>query len=198
MTKRSLTFFDRMQMHLYDDDTDISPERIFTKAELEVRRRYMIVFSYWCEKPTLSDKKIVQFIADNFSLSKMQAYRDLHDIKLLLGNVRNAAKEWQRFKLIAMLDKAYEIAETRKNAAAMIMAADKLGKYTNLDKEDAVRIPYDEIVPQSFEPTEDVTVLGMQRIPDLARRQKRLREKYGSTLVEETSFEMLEDGKETE
>lgn len=189
---RSLTFFEKMQMHLFDDDHDLPARLMFTEQELQIRKRYMNVFSYWCEKPTLSDKKIVQYLITEFGLRKSQAYMDLYNIKVLLGNVRNAAKEWQRYKLIAMLDKAYEIAERKNNAAAMIMAADKLGKYTNLDKEDVVRIPYDEIVPQTFEPTGDVSVLGMDPIPNLRQRQRQLREKYGSNLIQETEYEQID------
>lgn len=198
MSKQSLTFFDRLQLHLFDDDHDMPAEKIFSSYELEIRKRYMTVFTYWLEKPTLSDKKIIQFMITNMSLSKAQAYRDLPNIKLLLGNVRNAAKEWQRYKLITMLDKAYELAELKKNPMAMIMAADKLGRYTNLDKEEGDRIPYDEIVPQTFEPTGDVSVLGIEPLPNLKERQRKLREKYGSTLIEEATYEMLNDDDTTE
>lgn len=198
MSKHSLTFFDRLQLHLFDDEHDMPAETIFSPYELEIRRRYMTVFTYWLEKPTLSDKKIIQFMITSLGLSKSQAYRDLPNIKLLLGNVRNAAKEWQRYKLITMLDKAYEFAEAKKNPMAMIMAADKLGKYTNLDKEEGDRIPYDEIVPQSFEPTGDVSVLGITPLPNLKERQRKLREKYGSTLIEEATYQLLNDDDTTE
>jgi hypothetical protein len=190
---RALTLFEKLQMHLFNDENDLPPERIFTKQELVIRERYMNVFTFWLDKPTLSDKKIIQYMITNLGISKRQAYYDVDKIKVLLGNVRNATKEWQRYKLISMLDRAYELAEVKKMPIAMIMAADKLGKYTNLDKEDALHIPYDEIVPQSFEPTGDVSVLGIQPIPDLKERQRQMREKYGSTMIEETSYEMLEE-----
>lgn len=196
MSKHSLTFFDKLQVYLFDDNHDLPADKMFSEHELEMRRRYQAVFTYWLDKPTLSDKKIIQFMTTSLGLSKPQAYRDMANIKILLGNVRNAAKEWQRYKLIAMLDKAYELAEIRKNPMAMIQAADKLGKYTNLDKEDSQHIPYDEIVPQSFEPTGDVSVLGIEPIPNLRERQQRLREKYGSTLIEDATYDEPVDDEE--
>lgn len=198
MPKNSLDFFDKLQLYLFDDENDLPARVTFSPYELEIKRRYMKVFSYWIDKPTLSDKKIIQFMISELGLQKTQAYKDLGNIKILLGNVRNAAKEWQRYKLIAMLDKAYEIAEKRNNAGAMILAADKLGKYTNLDKEDTVHIPYDEIVPQSFEPTNDVSVLGIQPIPNLRDKQLKLREKYGASLIEEIEYEPVDNGEPDE
>lgn len=189
-----MTLFDRLQMHLFDDNEKIPEHLRFSEQELEIKKRYMTVFTFWLEKPMISDKKIIQFMTVNLGISKVHAWRDLAKIKILLGNVQNANKEWQRFKLIAILDRAFEIAEATKNPMAMIKAAQILGKYTQLDKEEAQSIPYDEIVPQNFEPTGDVSVLGIQPMKDLKDRQKKLREKYGSTPIEEVPFEMLEDG----
>lgn len=195
INNKELTLFDKLQLYMFEPDPSTPYRVVFTPHELEVKKRYEAVFAFWLEKPTLSDKKVIQFMVTSLGMSKSQAYRDLPNIKVLLGNVRNAAKEWQRYKLIAMLDKAYELAEAKKNAAAMIMAADKLGKYTNLDKEDVVPVPYNEIVPQSFEPTSDVSVLGIEPMQDLQERQRRMREKYGATPIEEADYEMS-DGEE--
>ena len=179
---QKLTFFEKLQLYLFDDENSIPSRHSFSQKEWEIKKRYSTVFSYWIDKPTISEKKIVQFIENEFSLSKSQAYNDLQDVKLLIGNVRNATKEWQRFKMIAMLDKAFELAERKNDPKSMIMAADKLAKYTQLDKEDPQKIPYDEIVPQNFDITGDVTVLGIEKIPDLNERQIKLRKKYSITV----------------
>lgn len=190
----SKKFFEKMQLYLFDDPKDL--DKIdFTEKELELKKRYMTVFTYWFDKPTLSEKKIIDFMIRDLGVARTQAYRDLHKIKILLGNVRNASKEWHRYKVIAMLDKAYELAELRNDAMAMISAADKLAKYTQLDKEEGEKIPYDQIVPQSFEPTGDVSVLGLEPINNLAERQRKLREKYGGQPVEEAVvIEQTTDG----
>lgn len=188
-----ITLFDKLQLYLFDDNESLPEHLRFNDKELEIKKRYASVFSFWIEKPALSDKKIINFMISELALSKSQAYRDLPNIKVLLGNVRNANKEWHRYKLISMLDKAYELAEKRGDVKAMILAADKLGKYTQLDKEDVQRIPYEEIVPQTFEPTGDISVLGQDPIHNLDERQRKLREKYGIKLGEDTPFEMLKN-----
>jgi hypothetical protein len=189
----SKKFFEKMQMYLFDDPKDLEKVQ-FTEKELELKKRYMTVFTYWFDKPTFSEKKIIDFMIRDLGVARTQAYRDLHKIKILLGNVRNASKEWHRYKVIAMLDRAYELAESRNDATAMISAADKLAKYTQLDKEEGEKIPYDQIVPQTFEPTTDVSVLGLEPITNLKERQEKLRLKYGGQPVEEAVIIEQTDG----
>ena len=188
-----LTTFEKIQLYLFDDADKIPSYHEFTDAELKLKNRYARVFSFWIEKPTLSDKKIINYMIYEMGMSRSQAYRDIHNVKVLLGNVRNATKEWHRYKLIAMLDKAYEFAERNRDAKGMIMAADKLGKYTQLDKEDTQKIPYDEIVPQPFEITDDVSVLGLKPIENLKEKQRKMREKYGAALIEDAEIVDDED-----
>jgi hypothetical protein len=185
---QKLSTFDKIQLYLYDDNTNIPAAHQFSDSEIEIKKRYAAVFTFWIDKPTLSDKKIINYMISELDLSKSQAYRDLYNIKILLGNVRNATKEWQRYKLIAMLDKAYEFAEKKKDAKSMILAADKLGKYTQLDKEDAIKIPYDEIVPQNFDITPDVSVLDLVPIENLQEVQSKMRKKYGGALIEDAEI----------
>ncbi len=179
--------FNKIQKYLFDDDIPIT-EIQFTPHELEIRNRYRHIFTYWLEKSTLSDKKIVQYIMHEFGLSKTQAYRDLLSIKVLLGNVKNAAKEWHRYKLLQMVDETYQLAKDKRNPVAMAAVIDKLGKYTQLDKEDQERIPYDEIVPQNFEPSGDVSVMGIKPIKNLKEKQKAMRKKYSGTLIEDIEY----------
>lgn len=187
--------FDKIQKHLFDDDIPLHEIQL-SAHELVIRDRYRHIFTYWLEKPTLSDKKIVQYIQHEFGLSKTQAYRDMLSVKILLGNVKNASKDWHRYKLLSMVDETYQMAKDKRNPVAMAAVIDKLGKYTQLDKEDQERIPYDEIVPQNFDPTDDVSVLGIRPIKNLRQKQAEMRKKYGGSRIEEAEYEMLENEKD--
>jgi hypothetical protein len=182
-----LSTFEKIQLHLFDDE--IPQHQIqFTPHEIVVRDRYRKVFTFWLDKPTLSDKKIMHFLINEFGISNTQAYRDIPNIKILLGNVRNAEKAWQRYKLLYMIDETYQLAKEKRNPIAMAAVIDKLGKYNNLDKEDAIALPYEDIVPQNFDATGDVSVLGIKPIPYLREKQTALRKKYQSTNIQDVQF----------
>ena len=189
-----LDFFQKIQLYLFDDPDDIPYYHKLLPSEIVIKNRYKNVFTFWLEKPALSEKKIVDYMVNELGLSKSQAYNDIPKIKILLGNVRSAAKEWQRYKVISIIDRAIEIAEDKNSAKDLINAAAVLGKYTQLDKEESMKIPWDKIIPQNFEITGDVTVLGIEPIANLKQVQQKMREKYGSGAV----IDDIEDAVEVE
>ena len=196
MSEYRTKFFEKIQLYLFDDNSKLPVPVRFTAKELEIRERFKNIFTYWLSKPTLSDTQIIHYMRSELGMSEAQAYRDINKVKILLGNVQNANKEWQRYKLIHMIDKSFAIAESNGNSKDMILATDKLGKYTQLDKQDPVQIPWNEIIPWQIEPTGDVSILGIKPIPNLKEAQRKMREKYNSPLIEEASFEEIKDDKE--
>lgn len=76
-----------------------------------------------------------------------------------------------------------------------LLAADKLGKYNRLDKEDALEIPWDEIIPISIEPTSDPTVLkGVKPLKNKEEEIEKMYKKYkGEIEIEYTDYEEVND-----
>jgi hypothetical protein len=99
-------------------------------------------------------------------------------VEILLGNIKNPEKAWMRYRVNSMLETAFKKAEDLKDPKAMAFVADKLGKYNQLDKPDAEPIPFDEIIPQPFEPTDDPTPLGLKKDPNIREKKKKMLEKY--------------------
>lgn len=172
MQPDELTKFDKLQKSLFDDSVSLS------EKELEIRQRYQSVFVIWLENPMWSDKEMVRYMRQNMGQGRTQAYEDIQKIKVMLGNVRNATKEWQRYRVIEMCTEAYNIAKKRGDVKAMVMAADKLGKYTKLDKDDADIPPWDQMIPPQLEPTSDVSVLGITRSADFTKKVAKMKKKY--------------------
>lgn len=164
-----------------------------TEKELEIRKRYMALFHLMLERPEQKDVNLVSFLMEEFGIGKSQAFADVGNVKILLGNVQKTAKEWDRYVVTNMLKEAYEKAKDEGETKNMIYAADKLGKYTKLDQEEGRDIPWEEIVPLSIEPTGDVSTLGLKPIPNLKEKQEELRKKYGkiedATIIEEDEQE---------
>lgn len=156
--------------------------KALTPVDREVLRRYESAFTIWLDDPLIPDVEIRNYLLDNFDINVAQAYRDINNIKTLLGNVRNAAKEWQRYKLIAMIDETYAMAKRKKDFKAMAMCIANLGRYTQLDKEDGEEMPWDDIIPQTFEPSSDPTLAGVKPIPNVDKKIDELLKKYNNEI----------------
>ena len=155
-------------------------------------KRIRVGFTYWYEFPTKTEPDIRDHLMNEFEIVKSTAYEDIQIIKILLGDIKNPNKEWIRFQVNAMLDAAYKLAETQKDPKAMALAADKKGKYNMLDKPDAVPLPFDEIVPQPFEPTDDPTPLGIKKDPNIREKKNKMLEKYNAEIeIIDVSYEEI-------
>ncbi len=153
-----------------------------TPKENELKVRYMDLYTQMLSHPFKTESKLVNYLEETYDLSASQSYRDIAAVKTLLGDVKNAGKEFQRYAAIEMIKKGFELVNDEtadrldiKRGEVMIRAGMALGKVTRLDKEDVEKLPWDEIVPQNFEITGDVSVLGHKKIPDLEERKAKLR-----------------------
>lgn len=182
------------RQHLY---TDIDEVPVTWKERI---KRIRVGYTFWYEFPTKTEPDIRDHLMNEFGIVKSTAYEDIQIVKALLGDIKNPAKEWIRYQVNAMLDAAYKLAETQKDPKGMALAADKKGKYNMLDKPDAEPLPFDEIVPQQFEPTDDPTVLGLKKDPDIREKKKKMLEKYLQEIeiVDVPYEEIIRDGSQGE
>ena len=169
-------------------DLEICRKFLYADADLipvvnaERVKRIRSAHAMWYEYPTKTESEIREYLILEFGIKKTTAFQDIETVKILLGDVQNSKKAWTQFQVNKMLLDAYKIAEEKKDVKAMIMAADKLGKYNQLDKPDANELPFDEIAVQQFEPTDDPTSLGLKRDPDIREKKRKMLEKYSSEI----------------
>ena len=171
-----LTLFDRVQKAMFLPEEEAG--KILSEHDMKVRLRYERVFTYWLQNPHLSDTMIVDFMINSCDIKKRMAYLELKNIKTILGHVKVASKEWHRHMVIEMCKKAFSMAQTLNDAKGMALAADKIGKYTKLDKDEAEELPWDTLIPPNFEPDPDVSTLGLTRDTNIEQRREQLRNKY--------------------
>ena len=159
--------------------SDISENETLLPVERDQLKRYRAAFHLSLENPSMPDTKLRDFLMNEFAISESQAYRDIGNIRILLGNVRNAGKEWVRYLVNETLKEAIELAKAagNKKLKELVAAAGVLGKYNRLDKEDALEIPWDEILPQTIEPTSDLTVLS-GKVKPLKNKQEEITKMY--------------------
>lgn len=127
-----------------------------------------------------------------FRVNRAQAYDDVRLVQILLGNMQQANRDFMRWKINQDLEQDLKAARRagEHKAVAAIEKARILNNRT--DKEDEPEREFDKIVPQNFEPTDDPTVLGIERIPDLRGRIRKLNKKYMSDNIEFADFQEVE------
>ena len=173
-------------------------EQKLTPAEKDQLKRYRFCFNYSLENPSIPDKVLRDYLMNEFGVSQTQAYADIQNIRILLGNIQNAGKEWIRYLVNEELKEAIEDAKAlgTKGIKLRILAADKLGKYNRLDREDAIDLPWEEIKPQSIEPTSDPTILKIKPLKNKEEEILKMYKKYkGEIEIEYTDYEIIEDDK---
>ena len=177
------------RVHLFDDKHELMKKGI---PEMLIERiiRLRATYTFWLEHPRKKDTEIRDFLL-KFDINKSAAYDDISILKILLGDMAETSKAWHRFRFNAMIQNAYDVAERKSNPKAMASAAGLYAKYNQLDREDAFKIPWDEIIPQRFEPTSDPTVIGIKPIPNIKEKIKALKEKYLND-IEEITYEEID------
>lgn len=184
MPKKDPTY-DRIERALFKDREEASS--ILSQREMEIKKRMMLCVSKKMEDPLIQDNELVNFLMNGCggnadAVSQSQAYRDIGMINRLVGNIQLAAKAWYRYMIVEGGKKAFNMAIDKEDAKGAAAALDKIGKYTRSDKEDE-KFDYSQLVPPSFEPSDDVTLLeGLEPIEDLEGTRSEMRSRFKGML----------------
>lgn len=176
------------RVHLFDDVEKLRNVSLSQQA-IERILRLRAAFNLWNKYPLKKEAEIRDFIMKQSGVEKTSAYEDIQILKILLGDFQETSKEFHRFRFNHMIDKAFEMAERKQDARGMATAAGHYAKYNKIDQEEALKIPYEDIVPQTFEPTSDPTVIGIKPIPNIREKIAGMKRKYMADIAEDITFE---------
>jgi len=172
---------------------DFDEQQHLTPVECDQLKRYRAAYAQSLENPSIPDIKLRDYLVNEFGISTTQAYCDIANIRVLLGNVRNASKEWMRYLINETLKEAIAACKLTGDWKKVILATNVLGKYNRLDKEDATEYPWEEILPTSIEPTNDVTVLKVKPLANKEEEIRKMYEKYkGEIDIEDIGYEEVD------
>lgn len=182
---KELNVYEKIQQHLYEDTQ--TALQYLTPTEIEIKKRVMVCVAKIMDEPMIQDKDMVKFLMNGCGgkteqVGQSQAYRDIAAIRKILGNIQLASKSWYRYIIIEGAKEGFDIARVVRDAKGMASCLDKIGKYTRADREDD---PFDfsQLIPPSFEPTNDVTVMeGFEKIDNLEEERKKFRELFTKDL----------------
>lgn len=176
------------RVHLFDDVDKLRNVSLSQQA-IERILRLRAAFNLWNKYPLKKEAEIRDFIMKQSGIERTAAYEDIQILKILLGDFQETSKEFHRFRFNHMIDKAFEMAERKQDARGMATAAGHYAKYNKIDQEEAIKIPYEDIVPQTFEPTSDPTVIGIKPIPNIREKIAGMKRKYMADIAEDITFE---------
>lgn len=179
------------RLHLFDD-IDKLKENNISQQGIDRILRLRAAFVMWNNYPTKKDAEVRDYIMSISNVEKTAAYEDIQILKILIGEYQETSKEFHRFRFNAMINNAYDLAERKHDAKAMAIAGGYYAKYNQLDKENAVKIPWDEIIPQRFEPTSDPTQIGIKPVPNIKEKISKMKKKYMNDIAEDIDFEEVD------
>lgn len=180
--------------HLFSSTDEMQNARIpeiIQKRILRIRDLY----TFWVNYPNTKDVDIVRELRKRYGISQNIAYQDLRIIKTLLGEINKSSRDFYRYKFNKMIERAYEVADRKGDAKAMAAASAAYGKFNKLDKEDPQDLGYDKIIPQNFEITDDPSILGYKKIPDVKERINKIIKEMGQD-IQDVQYEEVEFNEE--
>lgn len=180
---------DNISLALFDASVELS------EADHALMLRLRDAYTVWIDKPTMSDLQMRDYLMVTNHYSRQQASNDISRVKILLGNVTVASKEFFRHKVNTILDKAFIAAEAGNDRQAKVLAKIAEGFQNNnrTNEDDGDQIPYDQIVPRDWSFSVDPTVAGVKLIPGIKEKAERLRKKYEDDFEIETPYEEITD-----
>lgn len=142
-----------------------------TENQLAKLRMFEDLYTRWLADPNMPESNIINLMTNQYGLSLSSAYRAFAELKTLHGNVLQAKKEWARYKANALLDEAVKYTREAVNSKDLNLAkADRLIKIAKaaegvngLSRPDSDPLPFDQIMPQSFEPVYNPALLESKR-----------------------------------
>ena len=166
-----------------------SPEeqQKLSEGDRAMIERLQDAYTTWISKPVMSDIAIRDYLMTKHSLSRSQAYKDIAIIKVLLGNVPLATKEFFRHKANFILDEAYAAATAGndKKAKALTKIAEAIVYNNRTNEDDGEKYPWDKIVPKDASFSINPEDAGVQSVRGISEKAKKLKEKY------EEDFEII-------
>lgn len=156
---------DACKLDLFASEDELLAKYPVAFAERVMRIREM--YNFWLANPSMKDRQLRDQIMSRYDVSQSCAYSDIEIIHKLAPLLHKNSREFHRLRFNEMILETYAMAKARKDTKTMERAATSYAKNNRVDLEDEVSMPYDEIVPQPFCATLDVTVLGLPPIPDV-------------------------------
>lgn len=184
------SIIDLAQADLYTPKEQLEQKYAISQVEHLLRLREMVT---WCiANPDAKDRQFVEEFKQRFKMSHVTCYADLKIIKSILPNLAENTREFHRWRYNEMILETYQMAKKRKDTKTMEKAASSYAKYNRIDVEDETAVPYHMIVVQPFFPTTDPRVVGINPVPNIDERIRKLTKELSNSHPDTLNIEYEE------
>ena len=166
------SIIDIAKQDLYTARDKLEEKYALPQVEHIVRLRDMV--TWFIANPDAKDRQFVDEIRQRYAISMVTAYADLKVIKSVLPDMAQTTRDYHRWRYNEMILETYQMAKKRKDTKTMEKAATSYAKYNRIDVEDETAVPYHMIVVQPFFPTTDPRVVGINPVPNIDDRIRKL------------------------
>ena len=175
---------------LYTNRDELEQKYAISQVNHIVRIRDMVTWSI--ANPEAKDRQFIDEICQRYGISMVTAYADLKIIKSVLPGLTENTREYHRWRYNEMILETYQMAKKRKDTKTMEKAASSYAKYNRIDVEDEAAVPYHMIVVQPFFPTTDPRVVGINPVPNIDDRIRKLTKELADTHPDTLNIEYEE------
>ena len=184
------SIIDIARTDLYTNRDELEQKYAISQVEHIIRLRDMVTWSI--ANPDMKDRQFVDEIIQRYGISQVTAYADLKIIKAVLPNLGEATRDYHRWRYNEMILETYQMAKKRKDTKTMEKAATSYAKYNRIDVEDEQSVPYHMIVVQPFFPTTDPRVVGINPVPNIDERIRKLKKELADSHPDTLNIEYEE------
>jgi len=181
---------EKFKQVLYDDVCSLTDR--FTEKEINQLLRIRYAHSQLLENPLVVKKDLVDLIVAKNKVSIAQAYYDIELAETMLGDIKNASRQYMLFLVTEGAKKAFDKAEKNNDAKGMAAAMNVIAKYHRLDQPESQDFPHDKIVPPSWVITSNIRVLRPDYDKNAADQRLKVLKKTAPDLIEDA--QIVEDG----
>ena len=184
------SIIDIARQDLFTARNELEEKYALPQVEHLIRLRDMVTWSI--ANPDAKDRQFVDEIRQRYDISQVTAYADLKIIKAILPNLAETTRDYHRWRYNEMILETYQMAKKRKDTKTMEKAATSYAKYNRIDVEDETAVPYHMIVVQPFFPTTDPRVVGINPVPNIEERIRKLTKELAVTNPDTMNIEYEE------
>ena len=182
---------EQYQLNLFSS-IDEMKESNLPQQTIERLLRLRELYTVWRNYPAMSTKEMVERDQKSHGVNQRQAYDDIKLIKILMGNLEQESREWQRLVFNRRCDEIYNAAKRAGDFKSAEKANADYAKYNRLNEPDDLRIDPSSIVPLVIEPSSDPTVIGINPPKDWRKKMEHYKQK-SRTEATDTDFVEAKD-----